>query len=135
MPIIDVYAPVGLFPEGVERRLARRLTASAMRAEGVPEPAPRKVQDVTGFYLHLMPTTAIHTAATETARVVRVSVTTGAGGLDQEGQKAVISEFTELIAEEAGDPTQADRTWVVISEAAVGGWGINGRRFGPDDTL
>jgi hypothetical protein len=26
----------------------------------------------------------------------------------------------------SGDPTQADRTWVLITESPEGGWGING---------
>ena len=33
MPIIDVYAPAGLLPEGSDRRLAEHLMQAAMRAE------------------------------------------------------------------------------------------------------
>jgi phenylpyruvate tautomerase PptA (4-oxalocrotonate tautomerase family) len=135
MPIIDVYAPADLFREGTERALGERMTASALRAEGIADPAPRNVQDVTGFYLHRMPAAAVQTAATANARVVRVSVTTGAGGLDQAGQKAVVAELTEIVADIAGDPSQADRTWVVITEAVPGGWGINGRWYGAGATL
>jgi hypothetical protein len=35
MPLIDVYAPAGLFPPDTERPLAEQLTAALLRAEGV----------------------------------------------------------------------------------------------------
>ena len=35
MPMIDVYAPADLFPEGSDRQIAAELTAALLRAEGV----------------------------------------------------------------------------------------------------
>jgi len=29
-----------------------------------------------------------------------------------------------------GDPSQASRTWVILTEAAEGGWGLSGTAFG-----
>ena len=57
---------------------------------------------------------------------VRVQVLTNAGALDRDKQLAVVRQFTDLIAEAAGDPTLTDRTWVLLSEAPDGGWGLAG---------
>jgi len=35
-------------------------------------------------------------------------------------------ELTDIVGAAAGDPTLVNRTWVLITEAAEGGWGING---------
>ena len=40
MPMIDVYAPADLFPEGSDRQIAAELTAALLRAEGVETPGP-----------------------------------------------------------------------------------------------
>jgi len=37
------------------------------------------------------------------------------------------------VARIAGDPSQAARTWVLLSEAAEGGWGIAGTAFGREE--
>ena len=39
----------------------------------------------------------------------------------------------QIVAEVAGDPTQAGRTWVFLTEAAEGGWGIGGIAFGREE--
>jgi phenylpyruvate tautomerase PptA (4-oxalocrotonate tautomerase family) len=135
MPIIDVYAPADLFPHDSDRALAEQLAAVAMRAEGVPSPAPQAVRDVTGVYIHRLPPSAVHTASTDSARIVRLQVTIGAGGLDRAGQKALVADATEIVTRISGDPTQAARTWVVITEAMEGGWGINGHAYGKGETL
>jgi phenylpyruvate tautomerase PptA (4-oxalocrotonate tautomerase family) len=33
-------------------------------------------------------------------------------------------EVTDIVAAAAGDPSLADRTWVLIPESPEGGWGI-----------
>ena len=33
----------------------------------------------------------------------------------------------------SGDATQAGRTWVLLTEAAEGGWGIAGSAFGKEE--
>lgn len=35
--------------------------------------------------------------------------------------------------DECGDPSQARRTWVLLAEAAEGGWGIAGTTFGREE--
>jgi hypothetical protein len=35
--------------------------------------------------------------------------------------------LTDLVAKAAGDPTIADRTWVLLTEAVEGGWGLWGQ--------
>lgn len=129
MPMIDVYAAANLFPAGVERQLAEELSAALLRAEGVVSPGPAHTNN-TGVYIHRMEPSAIHTAATDSARTVRIQVLTPPGALNREGQKQLVKEATEIVAKIAGDPSQAVRTWVLLSEAAEGGWGIAGTAFG-----
>ncbi len=57
---------------------------------------------------------------------VRVQVLTNAGALDRAKQIAVVERLTELIANAAGDPTLKERTWVLLTEATPGGWGLWG---------
>jgi phenylpyruvate tautomerase PptA (4-oxalocrotonate tautomerase family) len=38
----------------------------------------------------------------------------------------VVSRFTTLVADAAGDSSLADRTWVLLTEAPDGGWGLAG---------
>ena len=58
---------------------------------------------------------------------VRVQVLTNAGALDRPKQLAVVEQFTRLIAEAAGDPALSERTWVLLTEAVEGGWGLWGK--------
>jgi phenylpyruvate tautomerase PptA (4-oxalocrotonate tautomerase family) len=53
-------------------------------------------------------------------------VLTNHGALDRTKQIAVVSRLTALVAEAAGDPSLADRTWVLLTEAPDGGWGLAG---------
>jgi phenylpyruvate tautomerase PptA (4-oxalocrotonate tautomerase family) len=53
-------------------------------------------------------------------------VLTNAGALDRTKQMEVVSRFSTLVAEAAGDGTLAERTWVLLTEAIEGGWGLAG---------
>lgn len=53
---------------------------------------------------------------------LRVQVLTNAGALDRDKQLAVVEQLTRLVCEAAGDPTLADRTWVLLTEAVEGCW-------------
>jgi len=132
MPMIDVYAAADLFPPGADRMLAEQLTAALLRAEGVANPGPTHTNN-TGAYIHRMPSEAINTAAEGAARTVRVQVLTPPGVLSRAGQKQLVSDATRIVAEACGDPTQARRTWVLLTEAAEGGWGIAGTAFGKEE--
>jgi len=39
---------------------------------------------------------------------------------------AVVQQLTAIVAAAAGDPMLADRTWVLLTEAPDGGWGLKG---------
>ena len=64
--------------------------------------------------------------ATGASSHVRVQVLTPAGVLDRDKQLGVVKELTGIVASAAGDPTLAERTWVLITESPDGGWGIAG---------
>ena len=88
MPMIDIYAPSDLFPTGSDRQLAQELTAALLRAEGVANPGPAHTNN-TGAYVHRLPPGAVHTAATDSARTVRVQVITPPAALDARGPETV----------------------------------------------
>jgi phenylpyruvate tautomerase PptA (4-oxalocrotonate tautomerase family) len=132
MPMIDVYAAADLFPAGADRQLGEELTLAILRAEGVKSPAPFHL-DNTAAFIHRMPPSTVQTAATASARTVRIQVVTPPAALNREGQKQLVKEATEIVARISGDPTQAARTWVLLTEAAEGGWGISGTAFGREE--
>lgn len=132
MPMIDVYTPSDLFPAGADGQLGHELTMAVLRAEGVANPGPYHLNNTAAF-IHRMDAHAIHTAATDSARTVRVQVITPPGVLTRDGQKQLVKEVTEIVARISGDPTQAGRTWVLLTEAAEGGWGIAGTAFGKQE--
>ena len=121
MPMIDVYATAGTFPD--KHRLAQDLAAAVMRWEGVPDiPLFR---DNTAAFVHDLPAEAISDAA-GAGDHVRVQVLTPIGVLDRDKQLGVVSELTEIVASAAGDSALKERTWVLLTEAPEGGWGIAG---------
>jgi phenylpyruvate tautomerase PptA (4-oxalocrotonate tautomerase family) len=121
MPMIDVYATAGTF--GKHQDLARDLAQAVMRWEGVPE-IPL-FSDNTAAFIHDLPVDAISTASGASS-YVRVQVLTPVGVLNREKQLGVVKELTEIVAAAAGDPALAERTWVLLTEAPEGGWGIAG---------
>jgi phenylpyruvate tautomerase PptA (4-oxalocrotonate tautomerase family) len=132
MPMIDVYAASEIFPEGSDGALGKELTMAVLRAEGVASPGPFHLNN-TAVFIHRMNSNTIHTAATDSARVVRVQVITPPGALSRDGQKQLTKDITEIITKISGDPSQKERTWVILSEAAEGGWGISGTAFGKQE--
>lgn len=132
MPMIDVYAPASLFPSDADTKLTRELTHAVLRAEGVAAPGPFHL-DNTAAFVHRLPDTAVGTASKQPAAVVRVQIVTPPGSLKRDGQKQVTKEATEIVARMAGDPSLSARTWVILSEAAEGGWGIAGTAFGREE--
>jgi phenylpyruvate tautomerase PptA (4-oxalocrotonate tautomerase family) len=121
MPMIDVYAKRGTIAD--PKALARDLAATLMKIEQVPD-IPMFRQNTAGF-VHDLPEQALSNV--EGANdYVRVQVLTNAGALDREKQLSVVQQFTDLIAAAAGDPSLRDRTWVLLTEAVEGGWGLGG---------
>ena len=121
MPMIDVYAAEGTFPD--KHRLAQNLAQAVMRWEQVPE-IPL-FSDNTAAFIHDLPAEAIANAA-GASDYVRVQVLTPVGVLDRDKQLGVVEELTEIVAAAAGDPGYRERTWVLITESPEGGWGIDG---------
>jgi phenylpyruvate tautomerase PptA (4-oxalocrotonate tautomerase family) len=121
MPMIDLYAPDGLFADPHD--LARRLALTVKEVEQVPDLA--LFRDNTAGFVHLMPAGHLSDAA-GSGDHVRVDVLTNAGALDRPKQIAAVERLTALVAEAAGDPSLAARTWVLLREAVEGGWGIAG---------
>jgi len=130
--MIDVYAPNDLLPAGSDRRIGEALTRAVLRAEGVGSPGPFHL-DNTAAFVHRMDPATVQTAAQPLARTVRVQIITPPGALTRDGQKQLVKEATAIMAEICGDPTQAKRTWVLLAEAAEGGWGIAGTAFGREE--
>ena len=95
-------------------------------------PAPFHL-DNTAAYIHRMEPARVQTAKTALARTVRVQVVTPPAALSREGQKQLVKEVTEIVARISGDPSQAGRTWVLLTEAAEGGWGLAGTAFGREE--
>jgi len=121
MPMIDVYAATGTFSDS--RALAQALATELMKIEQVPDiPMFRKN---TAAFVHEMPPSSLSNVDGDST-YVRVQVLTNAGALDRDKQLAVVNRLTEIVAGAADDPTLADRTWVLLTEASDGGWGLAG---------
>jgi phenylpyruvate tautomerase PptA (4-oxalocrotonate tautomerase family) len=121
MPMIDVYATAGTFEHGGQ--LAADLARTLMVIEGVPD-IPMFRQNTAAF-VHELPTGAISNVDGQ-ENYVRVQVLTNAGALDRDKQLAVVRQFTDLISQAASNPSLMERTWVVLTEAIEGGWGLAG---------
>ena len=132
MPMIDVYAPSDLLPSGSDRRIGDELTRAVLRAEGVSSPSPFHLENTAAF-IHKMEPATIQTAADAVARTIRVQIVTPPGALTRSGQKQLVQDVTTILADICGDPSQAKRTWVLLTEAAEGGWGIGGTAFGREE--
>ena len=132
MPMIDVYAASDLFPANADAQLGAELTHAVLRAEGVATPGPFHL-DNTAAFIHRLAPSAISTANTPSARTVRVQIVTPPGALTREGQRQITTDATEIVTRISGDPTQAGRTWVILTEAAEGGWGLGGTAFGREE--
>jgi phenylpyruvate tautomerase PptA (4-oxalocrotonate tautomerase family) len=121
MPMIDVYAAAGTFRD--PKTLAQKLASELMKIEQVPDiPMFRKN---TAAFVHELPSTGISNVEGDST-YVRIQVLTNAGALDRAKQLAVVSRFTAIAGEAAGDASLAERTWVLLTEAVEGGWGLAG---------
>ena len=121
MPMIDVYAATGTFPDTA--LLAKDLAAAVMAVETVPD-IPM-FRENTAAFVRELPATALANVDGDST-YVRVQVLTNAGALDREKQIALVAKLTELVAAAGGDPSLAERTWVLLTEAPEGGWGLWG---------
>ena len=122
MPMIDIYAKTGTFADS--HALAKSAAATVMAVEGVPDIA--MFRNNTAAFVHELPASAIANVGGD-SDYVRVQVLTNSGALTHEKQGEVVRRLTDLIAEAAGDPGLKERTWVLLTEAPEGGWGLWGK--------
>jgi phenylpyruvate tautomerase PptA (4-oxalocrotonate tautomerase family) len=121
MPMIDVYAASGTF--GDKHQLARDLAGTLMTIEQVPD-IPMFRQNTAAF-VHELPADSLSNVDGDST-YVRVQVLTNAAALDRDKQLAVVRQLTDLVAAAAGDPSLSERTWVLLTEAPDGAWGLAG---------
>jgi len=121
MPMIDVYAAAGTFAD--THRLAVDLATAVMTIEQVPD-IPMFRQNTAAF-VHDLPAGSLSNVDGD-GNYVRIQVLTNSGALDRDKQLAVVERLTAIAAEAAGDPTLTARTWVLLTEAPDGGWGLAG---------
>lgn len=121
MPMIDIYATRGTFadPHG----LARDAAAAVMAVEQVPD-IPMFRQNTAAFVHELDPSCLSDVDGANDH--IRVQVLTNAGALDRDKQLVVVAKLTALVIEAGGRPQLKDRTWVLLTEAPDGGWGLWG---------
>lgn len=121
MPMIDVYATADTFAD--PHALTAKLADTLMRIEEVPNiPMFRKN---TAAFVHELPASSISNVDGD-SNYVRVQVLTNAGALDRDKQLAVVEQFVDLVADAGGDEGLKERTWVLLTEAVPGGWGLFG---------
>jgi len=130
MPMIDVYAAAGTFREPHE--LAQQLATTLMTIEGVPNiPMFRKN---TAAFVHELAANALSNVDGDST-YVRVQVLTNAGALDRAKQLAVVEQLTDVIASAGSDPSLKERTWVLLTQAPDGGWGLAGHANTNDELV
>ena len=121
MPMIDIYSVAGTFAD--KKKLSVDAAALVKSVEGVPDiPMFRKN---TATFVHEMPAAAMSNVDGD-SNYVRVQILTNAGALNREKQISLVNKFADLIAAAANDPELKTRTWVLLTEAAPGGWGLWG---------
>lgn len=121
MPMIDIYAAAGTFAN--THKLAAEAAAILKTIEKVPD-IPMFRQNTAAF-VHELPARALANVDGD-SNYVRVQVLTNAGALNRDKQIAVVQQLTDLVAAAANDPGLKQRTWVILTEAIPGGWGLWG---------
>ncbi|MFE4835767.1 hypothetical protein ACFRAU_13940 [Arthrobacter sp. NPDC056691] len=121
MPMIDIYAAAGTFAD--PHQVAQDAAIIVKTAEAVPD-IPMFRQNTAGF-VHELPASNIADAEGASDHV-RVQVITNAGALDRDKQLAVVAQLTDLVVAASRNEALRERTWVLLTEATAGGWGLWG---------
>ena len=130
MPMIDIYATAGTFSD--PHALAKEAAAAVKAIEQVPDiPMFRKN---TAAFVHELKSGALSNVDGD-SNYVRVQVLTNVGALDRPKQVAVVQQLTDLVAKAAGDDGLKKRTWVLLTEAVEGGWGLWGHAHKNDEIV
>jgi phenylpyruvate tautomerase PptA (4-oxalocrotonate tautomerase family) len=130
MPMIDGTGLAATFSN--KRELTQALTAALMRWEQLPT-IPRFAEN-TGASIHDLEPDALATAGGDNT-YVRINILTPVGVRDREKKPTVVKELTEIVAAAVGDPSLAERTWVLTrswaAECGAGGVRVNGVAASP----
>ena len=121
MPMIDIYATAGTFSD--PHALAKDAAATVKSVEQVPDIAMFRKN--TAAFVHELKEGSLSNVDGD-SYYVRVQVLTNEGALDRPKQIAVVRQLTDLVAKAAGDDSLKQRTWVLLTEAVEGGWGLWG---------
>ena len=121
MPMIDVYATNGTFAD--PKTLACNLAATLMKIEQVPD-IPMFRQNTAAF-VHDLPHVALSNVQGD-SNYIRVQALTNAGGLIARSSSRWSDNSQTSFAAAAGDASLSGRTWVLLTEAVDGGWGLAG---------
>ncbi|MDQ1564346.1 MAG: hypothetical protein QOI14_1297 [Actinomycetota bacterium] len=130
MPMIDVYASAGVFSN--KHQLAIDLATTVMTIEQVPN-IPMFRQNTASF-VHELPMGDLANVDGDTG-YVRVQVLTNAGALDRDKQLAMVKQLAEVVSKASGGVIAIDHIWVMLTEAAAGGWGLNGHANTNDELV
>ena len=122
MPMIDVYAAAGTFAD--THRLAADLATAVMTIEQVPD-IPMFRQNTAAF-VHELPAGALSNVDGDRLRPGPGPDQRRRAGPREAARRC--GRLTAIVAAAAGDPGLADRTWVLLTEAPEGGWGLAGTR-------
>jgi hypothetical protein len=89
--------------------------------------------DNTGTFIHDLEPDALATAAGDNT-YVRINILTPVGVRDREKKPTVVKEMTEIVAAAVGDPSLAERTWVLTQSSAAeyGAGGVRVNAVAPD---
>ena len=124
MPMIDIYASPGTFADPA--RLAREAASEIMAAERLPD-LPIFRANTAAFVHDVLFLADVN----GDGACVRVQVLTPHGALDRDKQRDAVARLTTLVTSSSAVPP--DRVWVLLTEAAEGGWGIAGRALSTED--
>jgi len=130
MPMVDIYAKGGTFAD--VHKLAVDSAALIKRIEKVPD-IPMFRRNTAAFVHEMAPGAISNVDGDDT--YVRVQVLTNQGALDREKQIALVQQLTDLVAAAARNPEIAKRTWVLLTEAVPGGWGLWGHAHTNDELV
>jgi phenylpyruvate tautomerase PptA (4-oxalocrotonate tautomerase family) len=128
--MIDIYALAGTFAD--KHQLAVDLATAVMTIEQVPD-IPMFRQNTAAF-IHELSADGLSNVDGDST-YVRVQVLTNTGALDRDKQLAVVNQLTQIVANAAGDASLVDRTWVLLTEAVPGGWGLAGHANTNDELV
>ena len=132
MPMIDVYAPGDLLPTGSDRRIGEELTRAVLRAEGVSAPGPFHLENTAAF-IHRMDPATVQTAAEARRTSNPRADHHAARRVDEKRPEAAREGRDRNHGGHLRRPDASKRTWVLLTEAAEGGWGIAGTAFGREE--